>query len=218
MAGIRFRIGDVFPHEDIVSQFLTGLCLAINDITMVMRNLSNTLEPSEDRYNENLYNLYLLCAYYREAAHFLAKGLNILEVSAFLDDLSQESREKLETIKDSFTPWEGSFVKDKLKPIRDVVFHYTPMSLDRIRPHLESASNESSDIEMGDGTYQETRYKFADAVFVKYVLDQWGHSASEIRDIMVRIKDLSIDLLSVAHEAVDAQLGRVDQQAFEVIE
>ena len=216
MAGVSFRIGDVFPHEDVVSQFLTGLCMVVNDVTLTMRHMDGIRETPEGQSGVNTYYLYLTCAYYREAAHFLKLGLNNAEVASFLDDLSPEGRVHLETVKDSFTPWEGSFVRDVLRPVRNVVFHYTPMSVGRMRPYLESASDEISRIEMGEGTYLETRYEFADAVFEKYVLDVWGQSESELADTMTRIVTLVLALMYFAHEAVTARL--VDPDAFEVID
>ena len=216
MAGVNFRIGDVFPHEDVVSQFLTGLCMVVNDVTLTMRQMDRIRDTREGQSGVNTYYLYLTCAYYREAAHFLELGLKNAEVTSFLADLSPDGRDHLKTVTDSFTPWNGSFVKDKLKPIRNVVFHYKPLSLDRMRPYLKSASGEESHIELGQGTYLETRYEFADAVFVKYVLDVWGRSESELRDIMKQVVTLVLALMYFAHEAVTARLAGVDQDAFEV--
>ena len=159
MAGVNFRIGDAFPHEDVVSQFLTGLCMVVNDVTLTMRQMHRIHDTREGQSGVNTYYLYLTCAYYREAAHFLELGLKNAEVTSFLADLSPDNRDHLATVTNSFTPWNGSFVKDKLKPIRDVVFHYKPLSLDRMRPYLESASAEESHIELGQGSYLETRYE-----------------------------------------------------------
>lgn len=216
MAGINFRIGDVFPHDDVVSQFLTGLCLVVNDVTLTMRQMDQIRDTQQGQSGVHTYYLYLTCAYYREAAHFLELGLGNAEVASFLAKLSPDGRDQLETVKHSFTPWTGSFVKDKLKPIRDVVFHYRPLSLDHMRPYLESASNEESHIELGQGSYLETRYEFADAVFTKYVLDVWGRSKSELEDIMKQVMTLVLALVYFAHEAVTCRLAEVDNNVFEV--
>ena len=103
MAGVNFRIGDVFPHEDVVSQFLTGLCMVVNDVTLTMRQMDRIRDTREGQSGVNTYYLYLTCAYYREAAHFLELGLKNAEVTSFLADLSPDGRDHLKTVTDSST-------------------------------------------------------------------------------------------------------------------
>ena len=215
---VRFRIGNVFPHDDAVSQFMTGLCIVVNDVTLMLRHMDRIEDSPEGQSGVFTYYLYLTCAFLREAAHFLEKGLKDADVASFLDDLSDDGRVHLETVKDSFAPWQTSFVKQVLKPVRDVVFHYTPMSLDGIRPHLEGASDEISGIEMGEGTYLETRYEFADAVVAKYVLSVWGDSVPEAKDILERVGQLVLALTFFAHEAMKVWLERVDRDDIEVVQ
>ena len=66
---VYFRFDDVFPAEDTVSQFLVGLCMAINDVTLSIKLQGALLEQGTE--GESSYSLYLMCAYYREAAKFL---------------------------------------------------------------------------------------------------------------------------------------------------
>ena len=91
---VSFRVGDVFPADDVVSPFLVSLCLAVNDLMWLIRR------PETDGEGESIYRLYLTCAYYREAAKFLGEGLKQAEVSAFLTDLSPEGRAHLEEVRE----------------------------------------------------------------------------------------------------------------------
>lgn len=65
---VSFRIGDVFPADDVVSPFLVGLCMAADDLMWLTR------QHETGDAGESTYRLYLTCAYYREAAKFLEKG------------------------------------------------------------------------------------------------------------------------------------------------
>ena len=206
---VSFRVGDVFPADDVVSPFLVGLCMAVNDLIWLTRR------PATDGEGESLYSLYLTCSYYREAAKLLGEGLKQPEVSAFLNDLPPEDRARLEELRASFDPWEGSFAQRVLKPVRDIVFHYPGGS--KIEALLRSLSDSNSYIEMGAGTYEENRYGFADAVLARYVSETWGGSAAELSAAMDRVVELALALIYFAHQAVALRLRQVDSpRALEV--
>ena len=84
---VSFRIGDVFPPGDTVSQFLIGLCMAVNDVALLVRRLEQIHDTPEGQSGESAYYLYLTCAYYREAAKFLQHRLEDAEVASFLPSL-----------------------------------------------------------------------------------------------------------------------------------
>ena len=75
---------------------------------------------------------------------------------------------------------EGSFVATVLKPVRDLIFHCKPLSSSLMRRCPERACDERSFIELGEGTYLETRYEFPDAIFEKRLLELWGESDWEL--------------------------------------
>lgn len=205
---VSFRVGDVLPADDVVSPFLVGLCMPVNDLMWLTRR------PETDGAGESIYPFYLTCAYYREATKFLGEGLKQVEVSAFLKNLSPEGREYLEVVRESFDPWEGSFTERALKPVRDNVFHYPCCS--EIRALLSGLSDSNSHIEMGAGTYGENRYGFADDVLARYVSEMWGGSVSELRAAMERVAKLVSALTYFVHEAVALRLRQVDSRALNV--
>ena len=91
-----------------VSQFVSGLCIVVNDLTLTVHHMeahqSRSYETPGDQPGTNLSYLYRLCAIYREATSFLQESLENQEVSSFLSDLSSEGCKKLEVVKESFTP------------------------------------------------------------------------------------------------------------------
>ena len=215
-----FRIGDVFPHDHPVSQFLTGLCMAVNDMTLTLRHMEAHMaqsgEPPDDQPGVNLSYLYRLCVIYREAAGLLWQSLDDPQVASFLNELSPAGHRHLAAAKESFSSWNDSFVKDKVKPIRDATSHYKHMALDDMGPRLEIVSDERSWIEFGRGT--DTWYEFAEAVFKTHLLEAAGHSARELEDFMRQVVKLVLAFISFANEAVTIWLRRVDQDVFAVTE
>jgi len=212
----KFRIGDVFPAEDRVAQFLVGLCMAMNDVTLVFQQMDRLSDTPRAASRENTYYMYLACAYYREAAYFLELGLADGEVTAFLDGLSGHGKAELERVRASFSPWEGSYVATRLKPIRDVLFHYKPWALERIEPYLRRAAHDLSAIEMGGGRYVDHRYEFADAVFEEFVQEVWGHSEQDLTVVMKELVDLVLAFTHFVHEAVTLRLGAVAKGVIEL--
>ena len=164
MARRYFRIGDIFPHDNAVSQFLTGLCKVVNDITLTARHMESHMGPTgeapEDQPGVNLSYLYRLSTIYREATGFLWQSLDDPQVASFLNELSSGGQQRLQALKESFAPWDDSFVREKVKPIRDTASHYKQMALSSLETDLVSVSDELSWIELGAGT--GTWYEFAE--------------------------------------------------------
>ena len=133
-----------------------------------------------------------------------------------LRELSPAGHRHLAAAKESFSSWNDSFVKDKVKPIRDATSHYKHMALDDMGPRLEIMSDERSWIEFGRGT--DTWYEFAEAVFKTHLLEAAGHSARELEDFMRQVVKLVLAFISFANEAVTIWLRRVDQDVFAVTE
>jgi hypothetical protein len=212
----HFRIGDVLPADDLVAQFLTGLAIIINDVTLVAAHMVAIHDKPEGDSGINTYYLYLTCAYYREAAKYLDEMIDVPEVAQFLARLSSEGTENLDALRDSFRPWPGSFVKMKLEPVRNLVFHYTPFRPKELVPHLAAASELESWIELGSGTYAETRYAFADEVLTNYVTAIWGNSVDELTELMERMRDLVLALTYFGHEVIALRLHDIGLGHFRV--
>ena len=220
MVRLQFRIGDVFPHDNTVSQFLTGLCMAVNDLTQTMRHMEDHMGrrrgAPEDQPGLNLSYLYRLTTIYREAAALLGKSLDNRQVAVFLTNLSPEGHQHLEAVKASIASWEKSFVKNRVKPIRDAASHYKQMALSDMEPLLKAASDERSCLLLGAGT--GTWYEFASAVFKENLLNTVGRSEQELEDFMKELAELVLAFTSFAHEAITIWLDQVDPRVLEITE
>ena len=86
------------------------------------------------------------------------------------------------------------------------------------RTCLERASDRRVDIELGAGTYRESRYGFADEILATYIHEAWGASESELKAIVEQVAELALDLVYFAHAAVDLRLAQVDPSVLEPVE
>lgn len=197
-----------------MSQFLVGLCMAANDLTLLVRRVE---QVPEGNTGESNYYLYLLCSYYREATKYVHGWLSDAEISAFLDDLSPQGREHMDKVIESFAPWDDSFVKNDLKPVRNIIFHYTRNPSD-MQSCLERVSDIRSHIELGDGTYFETRYGFSDDVLATSVANAWGDSIPQLKSVMEQVVELALAFRYFASHVVTLRLERVHPDVLEVTE
>jgi hypothetical protein len=92
-----------------------ALSLAANDLTLNVEAIGRFSE------SENMYFFVTSLSILRELAKLVAK----IDTSTFQGKISGETKGLLQEVKSSLTSFEkGSLVKDTLKPIRDVTFHY----------------------------------------------------------------------------------------------
>ena len=207
MTTIRFRIGAVFPPEDSVARFVCGLGIAVNDLTITNEQTTGEFaRPDGGRAGISLHYMYVLCAHYREIAKFLVNALKDPQVGAFVGNLPAEARVDLEAVRRSFSPWNDSFVQSKLKPVRDVVFHYMDWTKSALADALLDAGNSESGIDVGDGTYAASRYDFADEVIRAAAVKDWGSTESQIGSVLQQLSELVLAFTRFGHAAVTTYL------------
>ena len=214
MAGIRFLIGEILPAADPVARFLTGLCLITNDLTFIANGGQNG--AASDRAPLSLRHLHLMSAHLREATKYLHDALQDESARAFLSGLSDEGRQRLTRVESSFTPWQGSFVQSRLKPLRDAVFHYLESGPEQLGALLAAAKGIESGVDLGAGTYYETDYAFGHEVVNQYLLRSWGTDSDVLEETMLRVTDLFLDFAFLTHEAMSLWLDRAKEAGISI--
>lgn len=129
MGRIEFKVGEAFPHDDPVARWVATLSIIANDLARVNRRLYEIMQlGSEVERQGSVYWTLLAASHLREAIKFLDPDYCALtdapEVKAFMERRADETRERLEAIRDEFTPWKGSWPHQLTKPTRDRLFHY----------------------------------------------------------------------------------------------
>ena len=214
---IQFRIGTVFPPGNPVARFVCGVAIAMNDLTLTNEHAASEFARTDGGRNGiSLHNLYRLCAHYREAAKFLDDALDDPRVSGFVGTLSTEAQADLAVLQASYSPWHGSFVESKLKPVRDAVFHYMDWTKSDLTDAMATAANVDSGIELGRGTYAENRYEFADEIVRAHAAKPWGSTEKEITRVLRQLTELVLAFTRFGHVAVTAYLKSSPQGGSEL--
>jgi hypothetical protein len=112
---LSFRVRDLLPADDPLSEWLVLLAMALNDLTLV----NDRLERDYDSPYEYLYWLRLGVAHFFEAAKLLKRGRDIPEVAAYVGTLPATVRERHSACISIYDERH-----EELKMMRDVLFHY----------------------------------------------------------------------------------------------
>lgn len=171
---IEFRIGDVFSSDDPVAGWITGLAMAQNDIVFA-NSMYLQIENEEPLKGERVYLVRLSASHIREALEFLRKWDPVHEVGQFRESLSAEAKESYEWLHSLWEPWEPSFLRDYLAPMRNQVFHYSKLPTE-VASALSKAENVMSSIDVRSRATKDMRAVFADEVAIHLA---FGHLLGE---------------------------------------
>jgi hypothetical protein len=211
---VRFTIGDVFPADSPLAVWVAGLAMIANDLLLV----KEPLLPGPGEFEAaRVHTFWLVCAQYREAARFVASGLDEPYVKRFNRGLDSEVQSLLRRVRASFDPWEGSFVQRVAKPIRDRLFHYPSVGARDWRDVLTAHASTPSGVEFrGSRRIRDTHAVFADDLRASLLAESLGLSSPEIAESMSELADLVGMLVRIAHQSLGAFLEQVPTRKLEV--
>jgi hypothetical protein len=182
-------IGRVFPARDPVSQFMTALAMAINDLAVMDRHLHEAMEEGSA---EMTFYFRLMCGYYHELGLLFRQARRVKQVDRFVASLAEDAREDFTFI----CRFEG-----ELAPIRKAAFHFPKIGDERLAEALEAVKDEPARI-----LHEERgrRMEFAD------------HVAAYMSFGPIRDEDAA-NLMGRISEAVDriARFGRIAMDAYD---
>lgn len=204
----RFRIGQAFPSGSPVARWITGLTLIGNDLVHTISALADEYsKPGEQLSPEGVYYFAVAAAQLREAVKFLKNGASSADVSAFISALPLEVQERWSLIYHSFEPWDGSFAKTVLVPLRNVLFHYPPATSSEWDGVLSRLADHESGIRaQGQQRLRDVRGIFADELRGEWVKQALGASDAEVKEAARRIIDVTTVLMWFAHESLATYL------------
>ena len=207
---VRFRIGDVFPADDIVARFLTGLALSANDLIRVQSYVVREQDGAKQ-----LFLLRQNACYVWGTALFVRDGRRLELVESFVASLSETARDHLDRATEGIlSPGQSDFGRD-LAFIRNHAFHYPelhPERLDRDALHsaLTGVANEESSI--SGAVVEDFRFDFADAVAVRLLSRDGGFVVEELADLVAEFPIRTEAFRMFMDEAVAAYLGAPDRR------
>jgi predicted RNase H-like HicB family nuclease len=206
VAKYRFRIGNAYPGNQSVAVWITGIGMILNDLVLANGSLNDAFEAAGEGVSpEGLYFFRVVASHYREACKFLQIGEKDPDISAFVRTLSPEAQALAAKVRQSSTPWRGSFVETKLKRTRDFVFHYLGLTGGEIQAALEELKDTESSVAVTAQTLRGMRMLWADEV-ANYLA--FGHlgGAEGFRQVVNELRELVLALIGFSHRAIGAYL------------
>ena len=208
-----FRVGDLFPADEPLSEWLILLSMALNDIALV----NDRLEREHEILHAYLYWLRLGVAHFFEAAKLLKRGKDVAEVASYIATLPTEARANYDR---SISIYDERH--DELKMMRDVLFHYALTWRRRghepepvIHLALQGMAGERATLKTG--TLGTARNLFADdvvaVIFTRATGIPWedvvkDESQVHVGSIQKRIEEAVTAFVRFANPALMHHVGR----------
>lgn len=177
----EFRMGAVFKADDVVSRWLTGLCMALNDLLFDHAGMDDAVTSGQPSHAAQFY-WRVSWGHYREAVKRAAPYVSDDEVKAFVAALDDEAREDYRGFVETFDPWEDSFVHAFVRRLRNSAFHYP--TDDDIAYALRETVEDTVTLSLGDGARRNFRAGFADAAAAAVLLRVVDESEDESVEAM----------------------------------
>jgi hypothetical protein len=113
---VSFRMGDVFPADDPLSEWVATLAMAFNDIALIHERMIE----DQDAHRRFFYWLRLAISHYAEAVDYLITTEPVEVVGHFRESLSDEAQNAYKECVERYVARES-----EIQQIRNVVgFHY----------------------------------------------------------------------------------------------
>ncbi len=157
---VSFRVGDVFPADDLLAEWVATLALAFNDIALVhARMIEDQGEGEEYKF---FYWTRLAISHFAEAADYLITTEHAPEVQGFVESLSDELQRHYSECVNRYRERQT-----EIEQIRNIAgFHYPELRVVRGRRPMQQAlaalENEPGRVKRGP--VLEGRFLFADDV------------------------------------------------------
>lgn len=213
MVRCTFRIGDVFPADDVVARFVTGLGMIVNDWHRSMKFMSDSLEAPADGEGVRMMMFRQQVSFLHEAAKFVtdARHHNV-DVESFVASLESTARGQLVAAMAT-----ASESDQWLEDHRNVTFHY-PKVVQSAHEHndeelgtaLAAAASEEGTI-TAEGPAGAIRFEFGDAVALELL---GGHAV--VAPLVNKVAAARFAFGEFAYACFKAYLATVDRALYKM--
>jgi hypothetical protein len=203
----QFRLGDLLPADDPVSEWVATLTLAFNDIALVHGEFDEAYEGPAYRY---FYLLRVALSHFNEAAKYLDETEDIAEVRAYVESLPEGLRELYDDSLRRYRERRGF-----LAQVRNLsAFHYpemkpSPGPRGRLMKRLleELAEATTSMYKGASGTIGDSRALFGDDIASK-LFTRGASDDDELIAHHVEVKEAITSFMRFANGAINEWIGR----------
>jgi hypothetical protein len=212
---LAFRVAEVFPANDPLSEWLVTIALAMNDLTVV----HDRLEEDQDEPHKAFYWQRLALSHFTEAALFLHDTANVAGVTAFVESLGAEARARYDECQAVFEERRGQLFDTRNK----ATFHYpelrpaNPQADRPVREALRAMRDDRAVIRLG--RIRDARSLFADDV-VAHIFARAVGGLDAVAPFDARVAEGVTAFIDFTNLAVDEHLVRARESgvAFEEVE
>lgn len=197
--GMRFRVGDLFPSDAPISRWLTGCCMALNDVLLVNNHLMPRLQEGGEP-GGNVYFARLGAAHLYEAGKFLSRSERAPAIGAFIAALDDGARGDYERVR-ACARAESAFAA-QLKHARDHFFHYAELlpeapEHENLKRALDDQADTFDEI-LDPGEFREFRATFASNISIVAAFpDQ-----SVLADFYTELREATLALMRFVPAAI----------------
>lgn len=214
MTYVAFRVGEAFPADDLLSEWLVTLAVAMNDIALVHVRL----EEDQDREERAFYWQRLALSHFTEIGLFLDDTRAIDEVAVFVQSLDDEPRANYDRCLEVFEEQ-----RRRLFSIRNkTTFHYPELSLTAqaerpLRQALEELADDRGIVR--SGRIRDGRALFGDDVIATLFARAVG-GLDALPGFYARVAEGTTSFIRFTNLALDEYLERKhrDGVAIEIVE
>jgi hypothetical protein len=212
---LSFKIGDYFPADDSGTNLILPLLMSCNDLIYVNQLwvIESKLVKGSEKIDTNsaaataksFYSFRLLCSHLREAVKTLNAAENEPNFKKIMAHFSKEGKEKLMMLHGYYEPFENSFTKKFLVPIRNTLFHYynDKKAVEAIKKCLSSLKEERTSI-LVEEKREGLRLLVADDIVVCHVgeiIKEIGLTLPEAMSKVFEMAKCTLDVIEHLHIA-----------------
>ncbi|WP_219836949.1 hypothetical protein [Paenibacillus sp. R14(2021)] len=195
-----FKFKEVFNPQEVLSQWIIKLSMARNDFLYVHNRLFE-LSDKKDKAGENFYYFRIALSHYREAIKYIDKHKEKKKIIEFISILDKKTKDDYRKLIESCSPWDGSFVKEKILPVRNNLFHYYN---DDFQLNLENLDDFFTRVIVSGNSRSEVDLVFADDVSLKI---SFGNiEEQEFKEILLELVQLLVAFIRFIDKAISTYL------------
>jgi hypothetical protein len=222
----RFRMGDHFPPDERVGQFVIGLAAAMDDLQLLHSLLFPPDDPNRDDFtaSERSALMRRLLGTIWEAHLFVEGASRYADVAAFLDEVKDSypdgqtySGDELLTLLRGGAGATRPELRNIMRVARNATFHYQQVGSDEFRDVLTALADETGEFSGGE-KMPSIRMNFAEDVMLNLALRDLDQEGIDFEEIAKSLAPTVIAVVHLAQVAADLWLGARGGLRFEPVE
>jgi hypothetical protein len=204
---LRFQLGDFFPENNVVGRWTIVLSIIMNDLILSCKLLTDSEQSDALATAKRFYYFRLGCSHLREAIKWLFDTSVNSDIKEFIESFNEETSIHFQKIKCLSVPFEGSFAKKILKPVRDNFFHYPKLDNRTLHDALKGLRAHQMAVSFETGSLSDTRFLYADDLNVAMFWNNFD-GEHELESACKKLTEAICNFIDFGNNVLDAYSER----------